>query len=136
MVHADIADEDGVRRQRLVDLERRTLWIDRRGVVREARRNKTVPLLAVNVDLRQPLLPRVYPAVEIGAPIELGMDLAQEGADISHQAELDRIIPANLFRINVDMDELCRRNGEGVAGNPGAGGAVVEAHAEREQHVS
>ena len=63
------------------------------------------------------------------------MDLLQEGADIRHQAERNGIIAADLFRIDVDMDQPRRRNGEGVAGNPGTRGAVVEAHAKRQQHV-
>ena len=63
------------------------------------------------------------------------MDLAQEGAHIGHQPERDRIIAADLLGIDIDMDELRRRDGEGIAGNPRARGAVVEAHAEREQHV-
>ena len=58
-MHADIADEDRVLGQRLVDLERRALRIDRRGIVGEAGRDELVPFLAVDIDLREPFLARV-----------------------------------------------------------------------------
>ena len=56
VVHADVADEDRILRQRLVDFERGALRIDRRGVVGKAGRDELVPLLPVAIDLRQPLL--------------------------------------------------------------------------------
>ena len=63
------------------------------------------------------------------------MHLPQEGAHVGHQAERDRIVAADLLGIDVDMDQPRRRNGEGVAGNPRARGAVVEPHAHRQQHI-
>ena len=66
---------------------------------------------------------------------DLGQHLAQERAHVRHQAERDRIVAADLLRVDVDMDQFGRRDGEGVAGDPRRRGAVVEAHAEREQHV-
>ena len=63
------------------------------------------------------------------------MNLPQEGAHIGHQPERDRIVAADLLGIDVDVNEPGRRNGEGIAGNPRARRAVVEAHAERQQHV-
>ena len=56
VVHADVADQDRILGQRLVDLERGALRIDRHGVVGKAGRDELVPLLAVGVDLRQPFL--------------------------------------------------------------------------------
>ena len=97
--------------------------------------DELVPFQAIAVDRHQPFLARVGALVEVGAAIELGENLAQERPYVSHQAERDRIIAADLLRIDVDMNELRRRNGEGIARNPGTGGAVVEAHAERKQHV-
>ena len=63
------------------------------------------------------------------------MNLAQEGAHIGHQAERDRIVAADFLGVDVDVNEPRRRNGEGIAGDPRTRGAVVEAHAERQQHV-
>ena len=69
-MHADVADQDRIFRQRLVDLERGALRIDRRGVVGKAGRDKLVPFLAIGVDLRQPLLARIGTFGEIGAPVK------------------------------------------------------------------
>ena len=118
MVHADIADQDRIFRQRLVDLERGALRVDRRGVVGKARRDEPVPLLAIGVDLRQPFVAGVGALGEIGAAVEFGMKLPQEGTHIGHQAERDRIIAADLFRVDIDMNELGGRNGEGIARDP------------------
>ena len=63
------------------------------------------------------------------------MHLAQEGAHVGHQAERNRIVAADLLRIDIDVDQLRRRDGERVARDPRARGAVVEAHAERQEHV-
>ena len=49
------------------------------------------------------------------AAIEFGVDLTQECADVGHQAKRDRIIAADLFRIDVDVNEFCGRNVEGIA---------------------
>ena len=105
MVHADVADQDRILRQRLVDLERGALRIDRRGVVGKAGSDELVPFLAIGIDLRQPFLARIGAFGQIGAAVEFGMDLAQEGAHIGHQAERDRIVAADFLRIDVDMNE-------------------------------
>ncbi len=63
------------------------------------------------------------------------MDLPQEGSHIGHQAECDGIIAADFLGVDVDMNEFRRRDGEGVAGNPGTRSAIVEAHAHRQQYV-
>ena len=133
VMHADVADQDRVVGQPSSNLKRRALRIDRLGVVGEAGRDELVPFLAIAVDLREPLLARVELLVDVLAAVEFGEHLAQEGAHVGHQPERDRIIAADLVRIDVDMNELGRRNGEGVAGNPRTRGAVVEARAERQQ---
>ena len=116
VMHADVADQDRILRQRLVDLERGALRIDRRGVVGKAGRDELVPLLAIGIDLRQPFLARVGLLGQIGAAIEFGVNLPQKGAHIGHQAERDRIVAADFLGIDVDMNQSCRRNGEGIAG--------------------
>ena len=135
VVDADVADEDGVLRQRPVDLARRPLRMDGRGVVVKAGRDEGVPFPPPAGDGGKPALARLGDRAGVRAAVELGVDLPQEGADIGHEAERHRIVARDLVRIDVDMDQLGRRDGEGVAGDPGAGGAVVEAHAERQQHV-
>ena len=45
------------------------------------------------------------------------------------------VVAPNLARIDVDLDQFRRRNGDGVAVEPGAGGAIVKAAAEREYYV-
>ena len=72
---------------------------------------------------------------EVGAAIEFGVYLPQEGAHVGHQAERDRIIAADLLGIDVDMDQPRRRDGEGVAGDPRTRRAIVEPHPHRQQHV-
>ena len=52
------------------------------------------------------------------APIELGEKLAQEGARVGEDAEVRRIIAAELGRIDVDMDEFCVRKIPRIAGHP------------------
>src|SRR5947207_743193 len=42
---------------------------------------------------------------------------------------------AQLGRVDVDLDQPGRRDRVGIAGQPGAGGAVIEPGAEREDHV-
>ena len=106
VVHADVADQDRVVGQSALNLERRALRIDRLGVVGEARRDQLVPFLAVAVDLGEPLLAGLGLFGEVLAAIEFGEDLAQEGADVGHQAERDRIVAADLVRIDVDVNEL------------------------------
>ena len=56
--------------------------------------------------------------IERLAPVEFRQHLAQEGPHVRHQAERDRIVAADLLRIDVDVDELGRRDGERVARNP------------------
>lgn len=117
-MHTDVADQNRVFRKRAVDLVRSALRIDRRGIVRESRRNEPVPLLAIAVDGLEPFLACIGALVEIAASIELREHLPQEGAHIRHQTERNRIIAADLLRIDVDVDQPCGRNSEGVAGNP------------------
>ena len=135
MVHADIADEDRILRQRLVDFERGTLRIDRGGVVGKSGGDELVPLFPVAIDLRQPLFAGIGFFREVATAIEFGMHLPQEGVHIGHQPERDRIITADLFGIDVDMDQPRRRDGEGIARYPRARRAVVEPHPHRQQHV-
>src|SRR6266702_1883977 len=86
VVHADIADQDRILGQRFVDFERSALRIDRRGVVGKTGSDELVPFLAIGVDLRQPLFAGIGALAEVGAAVEFGMNLPQEGAHIGHQA--------------------------------------------------
>ena len=63
------------------------------------------------------------------------MELPQEGTHIGHQPQCHRIVAADLLGIDVDMNELRRRDREGITGDPRTRRAIVEAHAERQQHV-
>ena len=63
------------------------------------------------------------------------MNLPQKGAHIRHQAERHRIVAPDFFRIDVDVNEPRRRDGEGIAGDPRTRRAIIEAHAEGQQHV-
>ena len=123
------------RRQTLVDFGGGALRIDRLAVVGKAGRDQLVPFLAIAVDHAKPFLAGIELLVDILAPVELGEHLAQEGAHVGHQAERNRIIAADLLRIDVDVNEFGRRNGEGVARNPRTRGAVVKADTERQQDV-
>ena len=135
-MHADVAHQDGVVRQRAVDLVGGALRVDRRAVVAEARCDERVPFACDSPRWRRAMLARARRAsLSVLARIELRQHLAQERAHIRHQPERDRIVARDLVGIDVDMDELRRRNGEGVARQPRARRAVVEAHAERKQHV-
>ena len=109
---ADVAHEDGIVRQSLVDLVRRALRVDRSTVVRSARRDKRIPLLAIAFDLVEPSSAGGDSVAHVSAGIELRQQLAQERAHIRHQAESDRIIARDLVGIDIHMDELGRRNGE------------------------
>ncbi|OIQ63383.1 hypothetical protein GALL_550760 [mine drainage metagenome] len=127
-MHADIADQNGILGQGLVDLGGRALRIDRRSVVRKAGSNELVPFLAIGVDLRQPFLAGIGAFGQVGAAVEFGVNLAQKSEYVGHQAERDRIIATDLLGVDVDVNEPGRRNGEGIAGNPGTGRAIVKAH--------
>ena len=85
-------------------------------VVGKAGRDKLVPFLAIAVDLPR-AISCARPRLPVGilAAVELGQHLAQEGAHVGHQPERDRIVAADLLRIDVDVDELRRRDGEGIA---------------------
>jgi len=132
-MHADVAHQNRILRQRGVDLVGRALRIDRRRIVGEAGRCEFLPFAAVTVDGRKPL-----PARRIAdnfPRLELGQNLPQERPHVSHQPERHRIVARDLLRVDVHVDQLGRRNGERIALNPGRRCAVVEPHPEREQHV-
>ena len=111
------------------------LRMDRAGFIDEARCDEALPLSPVTGDGRQPFAAVRGNVGNVLATVEFAQNLPQEGADIGHQAERDRIVAADLVGIDVDMDELGRRDVEGIAGYPRTGGAVVETHAERENDV-
>jgi hypothetical protein len=72
---------------------------------------------------------------DIAAAVKLAKELAEESSHVRHQPECDGIIAADLLRIDVDMDQPGRRDGEGIAGDPRARRAVVETDAKCKQHV-
>jgi len=134
VVDADVAHQDGVLRQRAVDLVRGPLRMDRRRIIGKARRDERVPLLAIAVDGAEPVR-ACRRLAHVPARVDFRQQLAQECAHVRHQPERHRIVAGNLIRIDVDVDEPGRRDREGIARQPGTRRAVVEAHAEREQHV-
>src|SRR6516225_10408156 len=50
VVDADVAHQNGVLRQHLVDLMGGALWMDRRGVVHKSRCDERVPFAAIALD--------------------------------------------------------------------------------------
>ncbi len=114
VMHADVADEDRVLGQRPVDLVRGALRVDRGGVVDVAGRDFGLPFAPPAVDRGEPGLPRRRDARRV-ARLDLGEKLAQEGAHIGHQAERDRVVAGDLVGIDIDVDQLGRRDGERVA---------------------
>src|SRR5207245_8657297 len=69
------------------------------------------------------------------AGVQLAENLSQKRARIGDDAEIRRIIAADLVRIDVDVDELAVGEIPGVAGQPRGGGAVVEARADGDDEV-
>ncbi len=64
-------------------------------------------------------MPRLQRAVGARlAVLELGQKLAQEGARVGQDAEVGRIVAAELLRIDVDMDQLGVREVPRIAGQP------------------
>src|SRR5947208_1128478 len=126
-MHADVAHEDRVLGERAIYLVRGALRVDGRAFVLEARSDQRLPFLAVAHDGIEPLFARGSALAESLARVEFGEHLAQEGAYVRHQAERDRIVARDLLGIDVDVDELRRRDREGIAGEPGARRTVVEA---------
>ena len=135
VVDPDIAGQDRLLRQRPVDLVRRALRMDRRGIAREARRDEFFPFRAIAVDRTQPSGAGGRRFGLGFAGVELAQHLPQERAHVRHQAERHGIVAGNLLGIDVDVDELGRRDREGIARQPRARGTVVEADAEGQQHV-
>ena len=128
---ADVAADDAVRRQHRLAIGDHALRPHRRGVDIEIRPNECFPLGAPFRDVGEPFL-----GVGLGAtPLQLGKKLAQEGARVGEDAEVRRIIAAELGRIDVDMDELCVRKIPRIAGHPRRRRAVVEARADGDHHV-
>ena len=133
VVNADVAHQDRICRQRLVDLVGGALRMDRGCIVDEAGRDERVPLLAPAVDGVEPFRARCDAVSRTTTALELGQHLTQEGAHPPSARATGYC--GRSRRIDVDVDELGRRDRERIAGEPGARRAVVEAHAEREQHV-
>ena len=135
VVNADVAHQDGVFGQDLVDLVRGALRVDRRGIIGEARGDECVPLAAVSIDGGEPFRARGRSIADAVTGIDLRQHLLEKGAHVGHQPERHWIIAGDLVGIDVDVDELGRWNGERIAGKPRARRAVVEAHAERKQDI-
>ncbi len=94
-----------------------------------------LPFPAIALDGCQPLPARGRNLGDVAAAVEFGQQLAQESAHVRHQPESDGIVSADLVRVDVDMDQPGRRDGEGVARDPRTRRAVVEADTERKQDV-
>ena len=100
--------------------------------------------LEVRPDVGLPLGP---PARDLPAPalqalrsrqravLDLGQQLAQEGARVGQDAERRRVVAAELGVIEVDVDQLRAPEIPGIARQPGGRRAVVEAGAERHHEV-
>ena len=135
VMDADVAHQNGVGGQRLIDLVRSALRVDRGAVVAPSRRDERIPLLAISVDRLEPLRAGSIAVAPISPGVELSEKLAQERAHVRHQAESDRVVAGDLVGIDVHMNKLGRGNGERVAREPRARCAVVKAHSQREQHI-
>ena len=61
--------------------------------------------------------------------------LGEERLGVADDADLDGVVAADLFRIDVDLDEARRRHVVDVAGKPRAGMQIVEAGADGENHI-
>ena len=121
---ADVADQNGVCRKRAVDLVGSPLRIDRARIVLEARCNMRVPFPAIAVDRGEPFRARGGNTAAVARVIELRHELADECAHVGHQSQRNRVVARDLIRIDVDVNEPGRRNGEGISGQPGARRAV------------
>src|SRR6187402_391043 len=61
--------------------------------------------------------------------------LAERRLRVADDADIDRIDLADLLRLDVDLDQLCRRDREGVVRVPGTAVRFAEAGADREDDV-
>src|SRR5687768_10098727 len=96
----------------------RTLGMNRARIVEEPWGNELLPLLAIAVDPGKPFAPRSRRLLSGIAGVELGQKLAKERPHVRHQPERDRVVAPDLLRVDVDVNELGRRDGERVSGNP------------------
>ena len=84
MMHTNIADQNSVLGQGLVNFNSGTLRVDRGAVIDHARGDKCVPFGAVAIDGMQPFAAFCGRAATVTAPVKLGDDLAQKCPHISH----------------------------------------------------
>src|SRR5208282_5065684 len=95
--------------------------------------------LAEIAPVRTPAFDFLEPGAAIAKTVALGAGdprrLGEKGLGIADDADLDRIVAPNFVRVDVDLDEARRRDVVDIARNPRAGMEVVEAGADREDHI-
>ena len=134
-MHADITHQNGIFGKRFVNFNRRPLWVNGAAVITIARCCKGVPFSAIAINCCQPFPACCCWLATMPSAVKLGQYLPEKGTHISHQAKRNRIIPPNFFRININMDQSCWRDGKRIARNPRAGGAVIKSDPKRQQNI-
>src|SRR6266571_4794008 len=133
VMHAYVGREDRVFRYHAGQALHQALGTKRRLVATGKRRLVPVPGRAAVAQLRRPVLEVLGGRLQL-FPRAPGHRL-EARADVADDAEVDRVVAPDFRRIVVDLDELGGRYGERIAADPRAGGAGVEAAAEREQDI-
>ncbi len=129
LVPAHVGRDQRVARQRCAHVGEDALGPHRIGVARRVLAVARDEGLAYGGDLARELLALACRRARAGAPTRLSTD--QRLLEIGDGADLDRVVAADLGGIDVDVDELGRREVERVLGLPRAAVGLREARAER-----
>ena len=130
LVVAGVGDHQRVLRGGLAQLGDHAARVDRRLVRRLLGLDEVRPLLLPRLDLVDPR--RALAGGLAAGELE---QLLQHLAGVADDPELGRVVPADLLRVEVDVDQLGRRDVVRVARHPRRAVDVGEAAPDREDHV-
>ena len=133
VVHARIEREDDVVGQHLLQRAHHELGAQRVGGIAEVRPHEGFPLRLPALHLRQP--GRVTRGLDLGALVQGLEQLAREDLHIGDEAEVGRVVAAQLLRIDVHVHQPRLGEVPGVALVPARRAAVVEARAQGDHQV-